>query len=743
MKLNNAFFRRGIRRYLVILPALTVALAAAAVEADPTRPSAAMADALKAQLTDAEGLKLHALVVGAGGEGVALVGKTAAAATPVRRGSVLPQTIDGVRVEVAIERVTAGGVELATSSDRRRLFLPGAFTPLAAPAKPPAEFLAYVEATKVPVDALMRLIADQTGVNISSTAATAEKSVSIFLRNVTAEAAVEEICRTASLWFRREPESRMIRVSTMAEYAENLSSFREETTKTFTLLYPNVVEIASVIFGLYPERTLLSLGEEEFQQDEEYDLSRRFRRFRVLEDNGNSQFMDMQAPRASSSSSSTGGGTFSYSRGNALSRLTQWDRLRDRSRLGGEGRFSTPEAMLAADTAKRLDEARRAADTNAYEAVYRESTPGAANIFVSMSRKNNMLIVRTSDVKVMDEITRLVKELDVPTPMVLLEMRILELQLDDDFNARFEWAFNGADGAVASAESAALGDITTERAVDYLSAAGAGAMSSFEPTFAFTTLSRHILSRIQLMARDGKVKTLATPTLLVANNEVSRIFSGSERPIVTGWTAGSTIVSGTGVGTTVDTVPEIERKDVGTMLLVSPNINADKTVTLRLLQENSAIGGKTDIEVYSSAIDTGGDEASQVAGTRKIDYIDSRSITGTFVAQDGKAVMAGGLITETESEQYYRTPFLGSIPFLGALFRGVEKVKNRTEMIILIKPHVIMTPMEGGKISQKLLKALSDHPAADGRANMGTFREGDDPTAKKHSVKDDFDNLMK
>jgi len=717
--------------------------AATAAEHDPTKPSDAMADALKAQLTDAEGLKLHALVVGADEEGVALVGKTAAAAVAVRRGSVVPQVVDGVKVEVSIKSVTAFGVELNTSSGKRKTFLPGSFTPLAASTNVPAEFIRYLESDRVPIGRLMRLIADQTGVNISTSDATAEKTVSTFLRNVTAVAAVEEICRSSGLWFRREPDTGMIRVTSMKEYAENLTSFREETTKTFTLLYPNVVEIASVIYGLYPERTLLSLGEEEFQQDDEYDLSRRFRRFRVLEDNGNSQFMEMQAPRASSSGASLGGGTFSFSRGNALSRLNQWDRLQDRNRIGGNGQFSTPGAMLAADVAKRLETAAAAADTNAYETAYRSGTPGAANIFVSMSRKNNMLIVRTSDVKVMDEITRLVKELDVPTPMVLLEMRVLELQLDDNFSARFEWAFDGAAGAVGSHDSADLGQLSAERAVDYLSSAGAGAMGKFEPTFAFTTLSKHILSKIQLMAQDGKVKTLATPTLLVANNEVSRIFSGSERPIVTGWTPGSTVVSGTGVGTTVDTVPQIERKDVGTMLLVSPNINADKTVTLRLLQENSDIGGKADIEVYSAAVDAGESEQTQVAGTRKIDYIDSRSITGTFVAKDGMAVMAGGLIKETESEKYYRTPFLGSIPLLGWLFRGTEKVKNRTEMIILIKPHVIMTPMEGGKISAKLMKALSDHPAANGKANMGVFREGEDPAAKEHSIKDDFHNLVK
>ena len=81
------------------------------------------------------------------------------------------------------------------------------------------------------------------------------------------------------------------------------------------------------------------------------------------------------------------------------------------------------------------------------------------------------------------------------------------------------------------------------------------------------------------------------------------------------------------------------------------------------------------------------------------------------------------MLKETESEKYWRTPFLGSIPLLGWLFRGTEKVKERTELIVLIKPHVILTPLEGGKISREVMDALSAHPAADGRESMGIHKE--------------------
>ena len=59
-------------------------------------------------------------------------------------------------------------------------------------------------------------------------------------------------------------------------------------------------------------------------------------------------------------------------------------------------------------------------------------------------------------------------------------------------------------------------------------------------------------------------------------------------------------------------------------------------------------------------------------------------------------------------------------------------------MIVLIKPHVISTPIEGGKISQELLDALSAHPAADGSSSMGTHKE-----LKDHTVGDDIENIVK
>lgn len=716
----------------IVLALLALAAATAAAQ-DPTRPSPVLADRLRVKALEAQTLRVKALVVGAGEEGVALVGSAGRDAAPVRKGARLTETVDGVAVTLTVKGVTPKGVELETGDAADRLFLAGSFTPLALPTNAPAAFIRHLEATDVPLDVLLRLVADQSGVNISSSDATAKKTVSIFLRNVPADTAVEEICRTTGLWFRRESGSDVLRVTTMEEYTENLHSFREEKTEMFTLLYPNVIEVASSIYGLYPDRTLLSLGEEEFDEDDEYDLSRRFRRFRVLEDNGGSQFLDMEPPDASSSSGSrSGSGTFSFSRGSGLSRLTQWEELRARSRRR-QG-LANAAAALSASEARALDLARQAGNTNLYESARAQALMGSANIFVTLSRKNNVLIVRTSDMRVMDEIRALVKKLDVPTPMVLMEVKVLELSIDDDFEAGIRWTLTDLDrgNGVGTHALGHDGDSLRNLVAQSLTAGQA----AINPSLAFMAVSDHVKAEIEMMQKDGKVRTLATPTLLTANNEVSRIFSGKEYPLVTGWTKADTTTTD-GVVVQGEPTVEIEKKDVGTMLLITPNINADKTVTLRLLQENSSVSDeKVSIPV------TGGKGEEKA-----IEYVESRSLTGTFIAKDGMTVLAGGLISEHEEQTYWRTPVLGSVPLLGWLFRGTEKVKRRTELVVLIRPHVISTPMEGGRISKDLLDRISAHPARDGRGSLMIHKaqDGNDEAAlrRPRTIQDDIRAITK
>lgn len=696
-----------MKRIFLGIGAAFFALCAAAQEpegdalADPTRPSSGMADFLRERALEAPSMKICALVSGGdGSSGVALVGETARNADIVRRDSRLMRNVDGVGIVLRVGDVDKNGVEiLSETPGAPAVVLRGSLTALAKTENPPPEFLAYLEANQVPLETLLKLVADQTGVNISASAETAQTPVSIFLRNVSASAAVEEICRATGLWYRRESGSNVIRVTTMREYEQNLTSFREEKTETFKLLYPNVAEVAGAIFGLYPDRTLLNLGEDELLEEEENDLSRRFRRFQMVNDNGGSTFLEMEAPDATSTGGNSASGVFSYTRG-GMERLGSRDYFRRSRSLQG----------LTAAEAKRIDSALASSDTNAYENAFMRLAPNAANIFVTVSRKTNTLLVRTSDSRTMEDIRELIKRIDVPTPMVLLEVKVMELDLSDDFEASFQYAFANDQVSMGGTKALASGGFPGFDALN--------ANTPLANAMSFQVITRAVDARIQLLAEKGKIKTLATPVLLTANNEVSRIFDGSQIPIIRGISS-QTVVSENSTISSPST--EFEYRDVGTMLLITPNINDDGTVTLRVVQENSRrVEDGAKIPIYSSTSSTPVAEAN-------VDVVHSRSLSGTFVAKDGMAVLAGGLIDETEKDVESRVPVLGSIPLVGWMFRSTVKEKSRTELVIMLRPHIIESPEHGRSVSDALLRELSAHPAADGSVSLDILRRDESP----------------
>lgn len=358
-------------------------------------------------------------------------------------------------------------------------------------------------------------------------------------------------------------------------------------------------------------------------------------------------------------------------------------------------------SKLTPNDAKELERLMRQSGTNATSAAAEAYREKSASIFVTVSRRNNLLVVRTGDPEVMKEIRGLVRRLDVPTPMVLLEVRVLQLSINNDLTTSFQYEFN-KNFSVNSKTVQTTGGFPGFNPLG--TAADSASMS-------FQILSDHLNARIQLLEKDGHVKTLATPTLLTANSEASRLFIGEERPMVKNITS-QTVVNDNNTVTTPQTETELQL--VGTTLLITPNINADRTVTLRLLQENSKIL-KNDATI---PIATSEGTVQNVA----IDVVSSRSVSGTFVAKDEMTVAVGGLIEESVEDQQSKIPLLGSIPYLGWFFRSTEKAKARSELILLIKPHVISTPSEGEAISQRVMSGLSAHPAADGRPSLNIYK---------------------
>ncbi|MFN7589565.1 MAG: type II secretion system protein GspD, partial [Planctomycetota bacterium] len=202
-------------------------------------------------------------------------------------------------------------------------------------------------------------------------------------------------------------------------------------------------------------------------------------------------------------------------------------------------------------------------------------------------------------------------------------------------------------------------------------------------------------ARLQMLERDNRVHSLATPILLTANNEVSRLFVGKEVPINRSFVGGQINLNQATATTTTGTT-SIEFRPVGTTLLMTPSINADRTVTLKIVQEQSNADGTATVLVPSG---TG-------FQTQTVNIVSSQTVSGTIVAKSDLAVAFGGLVETSESLVSEKVPLLGDIPVLGLLFRRDVERKTRREIVIVVKPYVIGTPSEQVGRSRSVLREL-------------------------------------
>ena len=166
--------------------------------------------------------------------------------------------------------------------------------------------------------------------------------------------------------------------------------------------------------------------------------------------------------------------------------------------------------------------------------------------------------------------------------------------------------------------------------------------------------------------------------------------------------------------TTIAGTPITELRDVGQSLLITPSINADRTVTLRIVQENArrvTNGGRIPVLNANGAITN-----------QEVDTVNRSTISGTIVAKDGLAVALGGLIEEEVNDLREQVPAIGKLPILGFFFRRQETGRIRRELVVMVRPYIFNTPSESAALSEDLLQNLSVHPnALSGEPSLNTF----------------------
>ncbi|XHH30227.1 type II secretion system secretin GspD [Xanthomonas euroxanthea] len=191
---------------------------------------------------------------------------------------------------------------------------------------------------------------------------------------------------------------------------------------------------------------------------------------------------------------------------------------------------------------------------------------------------------------------------------------------------------------------------------------------------------------IDAVKSDTGSNLLSTPSIMTLDNEQARILVGQEVPITTGEVLGAA---------NDNPFRTIQRQDVGVELEVRPQINTAGGITLAIKQEVSAIAGP--VSAQSSEL-----------------VFNKRQIETRVVVENGAIVALGGLLDQNDRQTVEKVPLLGDVPGLGALFRHKSRNRDKTNLMVFIRPTIIRDAADAQRMTAPRYSYLRDRQLADG-----------------------------
>ena len=299
------------------------------------------------------------------------------------------------------------------------------------------------------------------------------------------------------------------------------------------------------------------------------------------------------------------------------------------------------------------------------------ATGATADSLIQADEGTNALIIRAPDA-VYNNLRSVIEKLDIPRAQVLVETLIVDIRTDKLSEIGVQWVGAGSSGdtEAASLVNFPAGQVSLGAVLaDPLALAGVAGLTlailGSETTLPNGKTVRGLSALATALESEGYGTILSTPNILTLDNTEAKITVAQNVPFVTG-----SFAQATGTDGTVNPFQTVERHDVGLILRVKPQISEGNIIKLEIYQEVSnvdevPVGGATDITTRKRVIET------------------------TVAVADGNTVVLGGLINDRFMQNEQRVPGLSRIPFLGALFRNRSKDKQKTSLMVFLRPKVV------------------------------------------------------
>lgn len=328
-------------------------------------------------------------------------------------------------------------------------------------------------------------------------------------------------------------------------------------------------------------------------------------------------------------------------------------------------------SILVADAKALRDETGLSSYTLALQ--YADATEVAAALKglsdnIQVDRGGNRLIVVTSP-RVIADMQTIVQQLDQPARQVMLEARVIEVSTEGLKKLGIDWDLLNRQGFtfVEGTTNATFGGTLDEPGglTDAPGVSGTPGTNDVWKLRNFNRLPKAFRVFLDALVQDGNARVLASPKLVTLNGKEASMLSGTRIPYQTGQT-----VFATGAAAPTTTV---QHEEVGIKLAITPLINADGYITVRIRPEVSSITG-----FRGTAAD--------------LPVVATRQAETTVRLKDGNTVLIGGLLSEEETTNVTRVPLLGDLPLLGRLFQHSKTTKSKRDLVIEVTPRLLPDP---------------------------------------------------
>lgn len=263
-------------------------------------------------------------------------------------------------------------------------------------------------------------------------------------------------------------------------------------------------------------------------------------------------------------------------------------------------------------------------------------------------------------------VIKMLERLDNMPRQVLIEVLVAEITLSKGFEFGVEWWARQHQFTVGDAEfQQGVGtNFGTINAKDVTLDKAAGSLLT-GLNYTIKSTNDKFFGLLRTIAKNTDVTILSSPQVLVLNNETATVNVGKEVPIITDMYRNlDATTQANSIGS-----QSVQYKDVGVILEVSPKINSNGIIIIDVSQQVN--------------------DVAETDATTGSPIILKREVQTKLAVKDGQSILMGGLISKKDDKTASGIPYLMDAPLLGWLFKYKKKNNDKTELVIMISPHVI------------------------------------------------------